>query len=199
MPTTTAARATVTAISRTASRAAAAVVLAAAIAILATVAAAGGSGGTRLPKSWKRATIGSGAATLSYPSNWQAIPGDSGTVSFALRGRRGLYLGYLNVTPQQGAEQPAGWAAFRIRRNAGDGDPQVRELSSSEHVAFPHAHGSCVLDSYLSRVGSHPYRELACIVAGKQHTSVFVGAALSNEWVRLAPIVRHAAATLLER
>jgi hypothetical protein len=151
------------------------------------------------PRGWSHAEISSGAATLSYPTGWQAIPGDRGTVSFATRDSRGDYLGYLNVTPRQGAERLAGWAAFRTRRNAEDGDRQVHELGSSEHVAFIHARDSCVLDDYLSRVGDHRYRELACIIAGRQSTSVFVGAALVDDWSRLGPIVKHAAATLVER
>jgi hypothetical protein len=48
-------------------------------------------------------------------------------------------------------------------------------------------------------VGSHRYRELACIVAGRQSTSVFVGAVLINDWSRLGPIVKHAATMLVER
>jgi hypothetical protein len=165
----------------------------------AAIAAATGRPTATPPRGWSHTEISSGAATLAYPPGWRAIPGDRGTVSFAVRDRRGLYVGYLNVTPRQGAEQLAGWAAFRTRRNAEDGDKQVRDLSSSEDVAFIHARGSCVLDDYLSRVGSHPYRELACIVAGRHATSVFVGAALVEDWSRLGPIVRRAAATLVER
>jgi hypothetical protein len=163
------------------------------------IAAANGPRGVTLPRGWSHATISSGAATLAYPSRWRAIPGDAGTVSFALRDREGMYLGYLNVTPRQGAEQLAGWGGFRTRRNAEEGDTQVRELSFSENVAFANARGSCVLDDYLSRVGSHAYRELACIVAGRHSTSVFVGAALVADWSTLGPIVKHAAATLVER
>ena len=173
-------------------------VAAAAIATLVAVAAGGAQPGTAA-EPWSQATIASGAATLSYPSSWRAIPGDAGTVSFALRGRHGLYAGYLNVTPRQGAERPSGWAAFRARRNTEDGDREVRVVTSSEHVAFMAARGSCVVDDYLSRVGSHPYRELACIVAGRHGTSVFVGAALRGDWARLGPLVRHAAATFVER
>jgi hypothetical protein len=168
-------------------------------AVLVWMAAARGSGSQALPKHWSHTTISSGAATLAYPSSWEAIPGDKGTVSFALRDRRGRYLGYLNVTPRQGAEQLAGWAAFRTGRNAGDGDKQVRIVKSAENVTFTGAHGLCVTDDYLSKVGGNPYRELACIVAGRHSTSVFVGAALVGEWSRLGPIVMHSASTLIER
>jgi hypothetical protein len=168
-------------------------------ALLAGVAAGRGSGSQAPPKYWSHATISSGAATLAYPSSWRAIQGDKGTVSFALRDRRGRYLGYLNVTPRQGAEQLAGWAAFRTGRNAGDGDKQVRIVKSAENVTFTGAHGSCVTDDYLSKIGGNPYRELACIVAGRHSTSVFVGAALVSEWSRLGPLVVQSATTLIER
>jgi hypothetical protein len=177
-----------------------------AIALLAALGAAIAAGamgrggkGVRLPAAWSQATISSGAATLSYPSNWKAIPGDDGTVSFALRDRRGLYLGYLNVTPRQGEEQLAGWPAFRVHRNAEEGDTRVRVLGSAENVRFSGARGSCVTDEYRSRIGSHTYREMACIVAGRHSTSVFIGAALVADWAELAPILQHSAATLIER
>jgi hypothetical protein len=173
-------------------------VVAAIGATLVTVAAANYSHSSGLA-GWSHAEISSGAATVAHPSGWKEIPGDAGTVSFAIRDRQGRYAGYINLTPRQGAERLAGWGAFRTRRNAEDGDKQVQELSSSEHVAFVDAHGSCVLDDYLSRVGSHPYRELACIVAGRHTTSVFVGAALIGDWPALGPVLRHAAATLVER
>jgi hypothetical protein len=152
-----------------------------------------------VPEHWTSATIRSGAATLSYPSSWRPISGDSGTVTAALRDRAGLYAGYLNVTPRQGHEQLGGWAAFRTRRNAQDGDGQVHELAAAEGIAFNKARGSCVVDQYLSRVGAHRYRELACIVAGRAHTSVFVGAALLSDWRTLGSVVVRAAASLRER
>jgi len=150
------------------------------------------------PAHWSSATIRSGAATLFYPSSWHPIPGDSGTVTAALRDR-GLYAGYLNVTPRQGAEQLVGWGAFRTRRNAEDGDGQVHELAAAEGIGFTNARGSCVVDQYLSRVGAHRYRELACIVAGRGHTSVFVGAALVSHWPTLGSVVERAAESLRER
>jgi hypothetical protein len=56
-----------------------------------------------------------------------------------------------------------------------------------------------VIDDYLSRVGANAYRELACIVAGRGHTDVFVGATLRGEWNRLAPVIEQAASALVER
>jgi hypothetical protein len=153
----------------------------------------------RAPKTWIGATTASGGATLFYPSSWKPIPGDSGTVTAALRDRRGLYRGYLNVTPREGAEQLAGWAAFRIRRNTQEGDRPTRLVAAAENLRFDNARGSCVIDDYLSRVGSHAYREVACIVAGRRYTNVFIGAALVGDWPTLAHIVERAASALVER
>jgi hypothetical protein len=153
----------------------------------------------RAPKPWTSATIPSGGATLSYPSNWKQIPGDGGTVTAALRDSRGLYRGYLNVTPRQGAEQLAGWAAFRTKRNAQEGDRRTRVVAAAENLRVGSVRGSCVVDDYLSRVGSHPYRELACIFTGSRYTNVLVGATLVRDWPTLGRVVERAASAFTER
>ena len=151
------------------------------------------------PRTWTSVTIASGGATLFYPPNWKPIPGDSGTVTAALRDSRGLYRGYLNVTPRQGAERLAGWAAFRTTRNMDEGDTRLRGLAATEDLRFAKGRGSCVIDDYLSRVGSHAYRELACIVAGRRYTNVLVGATLLSDWSTLGRVVERAASALIER
>ena len=151
------------------------------------------------PKTWTSATIASGGATLSYPSNWKPIPGDRGTVTAALRDSRGLYRGYLNVTPRQGAEQLAGWATFRAVRNTQEGDRRTRVVAAAENLRLDRARGSCVVDDYLSRVGSHPYREVACIFTGSRYTNVFIGATLVRDWPTLGRVVERAASAFTER
>jgi hypothetical protein len=151
------------------------------------------------PDGWVGAWIQSGAAMLFHPPGWRQIPGDKGTVSFALRDGAGRYRGYLNVTPRQGAERLAGWAAFRTNRNRGEGDRRVHEQAAAEGLRFANASGSCVIDDYLSRVGSNPYRELSCIVTGRRYTNVFVGAALRRDWSGLGPLIERAASALIER
>jgi hypothetical protein len=126
-------------------------------------------------------------------------PGDSGTATASLRDRAGLYHGYLNVTPRQGGEQLSGWAGFRVRRNREEGDESVHELAAAAGLHFRGARGSCVIDEYHSHVGSHPYRELACIVAGRSATSVFVGAALQPDWPTIGPILQRAASSFIQR
>jgi hypothetical protein len=151
------------------------------------------------PKTWTNATIASGGATLFYPSSWKPIPGDRGTVTAALRDTRGAYRGYLNVTPRQGAERLAGWAAFRTRRNMQEGDLQTRVVAAAENLRFGNARGSCVVDDYRSRVGSHAYREVACLVAGSHYTNVFIGATLARDWTTLGWVIERAASSLTER
>jgi hypothetical protein len=151
------------------------------------------------PVGWVRTSIESGGAVLFHPPGWKRTPGDKGTVSFSLRDGRGLYRGYLNVTPRQGRERLAGWADFRTKRNRAEGDRRVREQVGAEGLHFAGASGSCVIDDYLSRVGSNPYTELACIASGRRYTSVFVGAALTRDWARLGPLIERAASALIER
>jgi hypothetical protein len=151
------------------------------------------------PTGWRQSTTATSAATLFYPPAWKAIPGDKGTVTQALRDGAGRYAGYLNVTPRQGAEQLHGWAAFRITHNREDGDRQVRQVAALEGLRFRSAHGSCVIDDYLSRVQSHPYREIACIVSGHRHTDVFIGAALRTDWRTLGPMLERAASSFVQR
>jgi hypothetical protein len=151
------------------------------------------------PVGWIGTSIASGGAILFHPPGWKQIPGDKGTVSFALRDGRGLYRGYLNVTPRQGAERLAGWADFRTNRNRAEGDRRVREQVGAEGLHFAAAGGSCVIDDYLSRADSNPYTEVACIASGRRYTNVFIGAALSRDWGRLGPLIERAASALIER
>lgn len=151
------------------------------------------------PQPWLRTTTAASGATLSYPRTWNLIPGDKGTVSVSLRSHTGLYLGYLNVTPRQGAEQLHGWAAFRLDRNREEGDVHVTKVAAAEGLRFRNARGSCLIDDYLSRVGSHPYREIACIIAGHRHTDVFIGAALRGDWQMVRGTLERAASSLIQR
>jgi hypothetical protein len=151
------------------------------------------------PAGWVGTPIESGGAVLFHPPGWKRTHGDKGTVSFSLRDGTGLYRSYLNVTPRQGAERLAGWADFRTKRNRAEGDRRVREQTAAEGLHFAAASGSCVIDDYLSRVGSNPYTELACIASGRRYTNVFVGAALSRDWARLGPLIERAASALIER
>jgi hypothetical protein len=117
----------------------------------------------------------------------------------SLRVHHNPYAGYLNVTPRQGAEQLHGWAAFRIKRNRDEGDGHVSQVAAREGLRFRNARGSCVIDDYVSRVGSHRYREIACIVKGHRHTDVFIAAALRHDWKAVRGTLERAASSLLQR
>lgn len=147
------------------------------------------------PPGWQRAGTLGGQATLFYPPGWTRIPGDRGTVTRALRDENGLIVGYLNATPREGTERLHGWAAFRTGHNREDGDRRVRQIAAAEGLPFHDARGSCVIDDYLSRVGGHAYREIACLVRGRHSTGVFIGAALTRDWPVLSgPLERAMAA-----
>ena len=131
-----------------------------------------------------------GSASLAFPAHWRSIVSDPGTRSAATRTGSGRIAGYLNVTPRQGPETLANWSTFRVDHNRDEGDTNVRLVASASNLAFRRGHGSCVIDDYLSSSG-HPYREIACIVAGAKATTVIVGAAPPADW--------HAQAPALER
>jgi hypothetical protein len=153
----------------------------------------------RAPRGWSILTSASGQLTLSYPPTWKTLRGDVGSVTAALQDARGVYVGYLNGTPRQGGEQLHGWGRYRVEHNRAEGDRNVHEAAAAEGLRFIGAHGSCVIDDYLSRVGSHRYREIACIVAGQHATSVFIGAALLKDWRQIHPALERAASCFRER
>ncbi len=102
----------------------------------------------------------------------------------AIRTPSGRLAGYLNATPQQGAETFENWADFRVEHNADEGDRRVRTLASAQHLRFRDgAVGSCVIDQYLTESG-HRYREIACLVGSSTATTVVVGAAPPSLWAR---------------
>jgi hypothetical protein len=120
-------------------------------------------------------------------------------VTRALRDQRGFYVGYLNVTPRQGKEQPRGWAGFRTGHNRDKGDKHVREVAMAEVLPFRNASGSCLIDDYLSKVGSNPYREIACLITGHHHADVFIAAALRPDWPALNGTLERAVSAFVQR
>jgi hypothetical protein len=151
------------------------------------------------PVGWRHDTTATSDATLFYPPGWKEIPGDKGTVTRSLRDANGFYVGYLNATPRQGAEQLHGWPSFRVGHNRDEGDTQVRQIAAAEGLRFRNARGSCVIDDYLSKIGGNPYREIACLVSGHRHTDVFIGAALKGDSPTLRASLERAASALLQR
>jgi hypothetical protein len=146
------------------------------------------------PPDWRAARLPSRAAVLAYPPGWRPLAGDPGTTSAALVGRDRTIRGYLNLTPRQDGERRAGWARFRIRHNAGEGNRDIVLIAAATRLRFRDGRGSCVIDRY--RTSRHRYREIACIVAGRRATTVVVGAALPRDWARLGPLIERSISSL---
>jgi hypothetical protein len=148
------------------------------------------------PRAWRLSSLPDGAARMAYPPHWRSIRSDPGTVSAAVRAKTGAIRGYLNATPQQGAESPANWASFRLDHNGHEGDVNVKPVASATNLPFRDAHGSCVIDTYSSSTGD-PYREIACIVAGASSTTVVVGAAPPAQWAQQGPAIDRAISSFI--
>lgn len=128
---------------------------------------------------------------LAYPADWRPIRGDSGTASAALRDAHGRFLGYLNLTPRQGGETLAGWAAFRIRHIREEGDLVAVERGSAHDVPFRDgARGTCVRDAYTTSTHLR-FVEVACLIHGRRADSVIVVAAPPEQWVRRWPALER--------
>ncbi|MFL5825457.1 MAG: hypothetical protein ACJ76V_02925 [Thermoleophilaceae bacterium] len=138
-----------------------------------------------VPANWRVAQLPSRTAELAYPPGWRRIRTDPGTFSAALMGQHGRIRGYLNATPQSGAETLANWASFRPAHNADEGDRAVVRDASAVGLPFHSGTGSCVIDHYATT--SARYREIACIVRGARATTVVVAAARPADWAHLEP------------
>jgi|NGEPerStandDraft_6_1074524.scaffolds.fasta_scaffold13319_6 hypothetical protein len=147
------------------------------------------------PADWRSARLATGA-TIAYPPDWHTLPGDRGTASAGLFDPRGHYLAYLNLTPRQGAETLAGWAAFRVRHNVGEGDREVKSDGAAGGLRFLTGHGTCVRDAYTTSANTR-YVEIACLVAGPHATSVAVGAAPREHWNEEQSVIERALSAVI--
>ena len=134
-----------------------------------------------LPVGWGRLRLRSGAV-LPYPASWRKLRSDPGSASAALLDRDGTIRAYLNATPADGHETLAGWARFRVRHNAAEGDRAVRLLRAQTDVVLRAGRASCVTDRYVT--SRSKYHELACIVAPANgaNATVLVAAAQPEAW-----------------
>jgi hypothetical protein len=101
--------------------------------------------------------------------------------------------GYLNATPQSGAETLANWSRFRPAHNHQEGDRNVVTDATATHLRFRAGTGSCVVDHYVTVTAR--YHEIACIVRGSRATTVVVAAARAQDWADLAPALRRSVAS----
>jgi hypothetical protein len=146
------------------------------------------------PAGWASARIGNGAV-LFYPPGWRISRGDLGTATVALLGARGAYRGYLNLTPRQGSETLANWAAFRVRHNREEGERDVRGEGAARGLRFRTGRGSCVRDAYTTSTRTR-YIEIACLVQGAHASAVVVGAAPVSAWASASATIERAIAAL---
>jgi len=144
------------------------------------------------PHSWRLARLPASVATLDYPPSWHAIESDAGSVSAALV-RHGQIRGYLNATPQSGAETLVNWTRFRPAHNREEGDSHLVLDAARSALHFRSGTGSCVIDDYAT-VSAH-YREVACIVRGARSTTVVVGAARPRDWNTVYPELQRSIAS----
>jgi hypothetical protein len=141
------------------------------------------------PAGWPTLTIPGGAA-IAYPPTWTRIHSDPGTASVALFGPSHNFLGYLNLTPRQGAETLANWGRFRVDHNGDEGDRHISTVAVATR-----RNESCVQDSYTTATNAK-YVEIACLVRGRRTTVVAVGASPPQEWARISPLLHKAIASV---
>lgn len=146
------------------------------------------------PAGWHLVSLRGGTAVLAYPPAMRPVVGDHGAVSAAEFSSSGAYLLYLNSTPRQGAETLSDWPAFRVRHQREEDATTVRLLAASHGVRFLGGTGTCVIDSYVTRVHSNQYTEIACLVQGRTGASVIVAAAPTSGWTRASGLLMRAVA-----
>ena len=151
------------------------------------------------PAGWPHDALPNGTAVLSYPPSLRRVAGDTDAVSAARFGPGGAFQLYLNATPRQGSERLRGWAAFRLRLLRSDDAASARQDAAAEGVQFRGGTGSCVIDDYRTRIGSHHYQEIACLVRGRTSASVIVAAAPAARWAQARPLLFRAVAAYLIR
>ena len=134
------------------------------------------------PAGWLAMELPGGAAVLAYPPSAVPVQSDPGTVAAETAGTDGQPVLYLNATPQQGSETPANWRSFRLAHLRGEHAAGATLDASAAGLAFRGGTGSCVLDDYVTRIGTHHYREIACLVAGAHGGTVIVAATPADRW-----------------
>jgi hypothetical protein len=145
------------------------------------------------PAGWRVARSSGGA--LAYPPGWRAITTDPGTASVALLDGGGRIEGYLNATPEQGAETLANWSRFRPEHNLDEGGRSVHVIASANQLSFRSGPGSCVIDEYTTSKAT--YREIACLVSGPRSSAVVVAAAPITLWGRQAARLERAVSSFV--
>jgi hypothetical protein len=149
---------------------------------------------TSLPKGWNQLHGASSVRPLPLPPGFRAVAGDRGTLTAALFGPGGAYLGYLNATPRQEGERLQGWPGFRLEHLRDDDARSAREDTAAQLVRTGSSLRSCVVDDYVTRVGHHHFHEVACLVVQDSAGSVIVAATPSGDPAHVWAVLQRAVA-----
>jgi hypothetical protein len=123
------------------------------------------------------------------------VAGDRGTLTAAHLGPSGEYVGYLNATPIQGGERLQGWPEFRLNHLREDDARAARVDAAAQFVRTRATLRSCVIDDYVTKVGNHPFHEVACLVIYHSTGSVIVAATPSGDPAHLFATLERAVAS----
>jgi hypothetical protein len=144
------------------------------------------------PSGWRRVSLVDGRAVLSYPGSLHAMTTDAGTLTEGLATKSGTVLVYLNVTPKQGNETLSDWPDFRVDHLLDDDASAAKMTGQATGLEFHGGSGSCVLDSYITKVHANHYREIACFVRGAHAASVVVAATPAGDWATYRSLLEEA-------
>jgi hypothetical protein len=150
---------------------------------------------TSLPSGWTRLDGVPRLGSLPVPPGFRAVAGDRGSLTAALFGPGGAYLGYLNATPIEGGELLQGWPEFRLKHLRDDDARQVHVDAAAQAVRTRTALRSCVIDDYVTRVGQHRFHEVACLVMYHSVGRVIVAASPSGDPAHVFDTLERAVAT----
>jgi hypothetical protein len=107
----------------------------------------------------------------------------------------GAYQLYLNATPRQNGETLSDWPDFRIDHLTDEDASSARLLAVSSGVKFLGGTGTCVVDSYVTKVKARHYTQLACLVRGRTSSSVIIAASSTADWKNESSTLMRAVAT----
>ncbi|WP_284752812.1 hypothetical protein [Arthrobacter sp. efr-133-R2A-120] len=144
------------------------------------------------PAGWRTMDLPDGTGVLSVPPDASPAESDPGSVSATVSSSTGELRMYLNATPRQGSESLDNWSTFRLDHLADENSSPPTKIAERTGMAFRGGTGSCVEDSYVTRVGNNRYREMACLVAGSKGISVLIVAASADSWPLYGPVLEQA-------
>lgn len=146
------------------------------------------------PAGWQTVSILGGKVTLAYPPAMHRVQSDTGAASAAQFTKSGAYAMYLNATPKQSDESLRDWPDFRLEHLTDEDASSAHLIAESHGVRFLGGRGTCVVDSYVTKIKSHHYTEIACFVRGQSTSSVIIGAAPTANWAVTSPVIMRAVA-----